>query len=187
MQDDKIKVAFLDRDGVINREVNYLHEIEEFEYTEYCIQGLKGLVNLGFKLIIVTNQSGIARGYYSEEQYQILTKWYLNDLKDKGIEILDVFHCPHHPTESVNINIDCVCRKPKTGLIDYAMEKYNISLENSIIVGDKSSDIEVGIKAGVNNLFMVKTGKNVDNEFSLCPVVDNLKSVSDLLSNLITK
>ena len=175
-----MKVAFLDRDGVINKEVNYLHKIEDFAYTENCIEGLKNLKSLGFEIIIVTNQAGIARGYYTEEQYKLLTQWYLADLCKAGVKVLDVFHCPHHVNGSVpGLSIDCACRKPKAGMLNKAIEIYDIDVKNSILVGDKISDIEAGIKAGIGTNYLVSSGHCISLEFdSEYPVFDNLYGVS---------
>jgi D-glycero-D-manno-heptose 1,7-bisphosphate phosphatase len=159
MSEIKIKVAFLDRDGVINKEVNYLHRREDFDYTENCVEALKKLRLLNYQIIIVTNQAGIARGYYTEEDYQELTAWFLADLANRGVEVLDVFHCPHHPEGSVKgLAVECDCRKPKPGMLHKAMQKYNIDIEQSIMVGDKVSDADAGTRAGLKNCFLVRTG-----------------------------
>ncbi len=172
-----MKVAFLDRDGVINKEVNYLHRIADFEYTNKCVLALKKLVSLNYKIIVITNQAGIARGYYTESQYQELTDWYVNDLKEKGVDILDVFHCPHHP-EGVRpeLSIKCSCRKPSTGLIKKALEKYSIDLTTSIMVGDKISDMKAGANAGVNRCVLVKSGHRIENKIIQYSIYDDLHS-----------
>ncbi|WP_095497556.1 D-glycero-alpha-D-manno-heptose-1,7-bisphosphate 7-phosphatase [Paraferrimonas haliotis] len=185
MRNNKLKVAFLDRDGVINKEVNYLHDIEHFEYTEGCIGGLLKLQQLGYKLIVITNQSGIARGYYTSVDYQKLTDWYVDDLRLRGVYILDVFHCPHHPTDSLaNKNIQCTCRKPGTGLIEKATAKYNIALADSILVGDKTSDILTGIYSGIGHNFLVRTGYAVEQGFNLCDVLSDLTAVAEHVCRL---
>jgi D-glycero-D-manno-heptose 1,7-bisphosphate phosphatase len=162
MRTDKIKVAFLDRDGVINKEVNYLYKVEDFEYTENCIEGLKKIKALGYEIIIVTNQAGIARGYYTEDDYQKLTAWYVADLKNQGIDILDVFHCPHHPDGKIErYTKSCECRKPNSGMFDDAMQKYNINLDESIMVGDKVSDLKAANKIGIQQLYLVETGHQI--------------------------
>ncbi|MEW6994792.1 D-glycero-alpha-D-manno-heptose-1,7-bisphosphate 7-phosphatase [Colwelliaceae bacterium MEBiC 14330] len=184
MSADKIKVAFLDRDGVINKEVNYLYKIEDFEYTENCIEGLKKIKELGYEIIIVTNQAGIARGYYTEQQYQKLTDWYLNDLKQQGIDILDVYHCPHHPEGKVNrYTKKCACRKPMAGMIETAKNKYDIDMSISILVGDKLSDIESGIKGGLfeTACYLVNTGHKIARELKM-KVFDDLIDVSNQLN-----
>lgn len=181
-----MKVAFVDRDGVVNKEVNYLSRIADFKYTENCIEALKSLSSLGYRIIIVTNQAGIARGYFHEQDYFILTNWYLNDLKYQGVDILDVFHCPHH-TEGVHAlySITCNCRKPKPGLLTKAISKYDIDLENSIMVGDKVSDIEAGLAAGVKHVYLVESGHELPDEaYEDYEVFENLFSLSQHLGEI---
>lgn len=166
MSSHEKKVAFLDRDGVINVEKNYTYRIEDFEYTSRCLHGLRMLQESGYELVVVTNQAGIARGFYTECDYQKLTNWYLRDLGRKGINILKVYHCPHHPDGIVeNLSIVCDCRKPKAGMLIAAGREYAIDVKSSIIVGDKSSDIAAGICFGLRtqNCFRVAAGNRVKN------------------------
>lgn len=154
-----MKVAFLDRDGVINEEVNYLHKKEDFKFTPHCISGLKRIISYGYKIIIVTNQAGIAKGLFTIDAYHELTEWYKEELLSMGVEILDVYFCPHHPEGVVpEYRIDCTCRKPKPGMLLNANAKYQIDLENSFIVGDKTSDIEAGLNFGLSRAYLVETG-----------------------------
>lgn len=160
-----MKVAFLDRDGVINREVNYLHEIKDFEFTSNCIQGLKRLIEHGYQIIIVTNQAGIARGYYTVHDYEVLTDWYRGELAKHGIDILDIFYCPHHPQGSVaEFRVECACRKPNSGMLEQAASKYKIDVHQSLLIGDKESDLLAGIKFGLSKLYMVETGHVISLE-----------------------
>ncbi|MGR5246962.1 D-glycero-alpha-D-manno-heptose-1,7-bisphosphate 7-phosphatase [Vibrio aestuarianus] len=158
-----MKVAFLDRDGVINREVNYLYKVDDFEFTQNCVEGLKRLIEHGYQIIIVTNQAGIARGFYTEHDYEVLTAWYCAELLKYGIEILDVFYCPHHPEGSVTeLSIECRCRKPNIGMLELAASKYQINIEESILIGDKESDLLAGTAFGLVKVFMVETGHSID-------------------------
>lgn len=166
MRNNKIKVAFLDRDGVINKEVNYLSRFDDFEYTDNCIKALKCLAHNDFKIIIITNQAGIAKGYYTENQYFELTNFYIEDLKLNGVDILDVFHCPHHPDGVLEeYKIACNCRKPSAGLINKALAKYSVDLEQSLLVGDKVSDVQAGAAAGLTNNYLVRSGHQLPTEF----------------------
>lgn len=163
---------------MINKEVNYLYKIEDFEYTENCIEGLKNLRNLGFEIIIVTNQAGIARGYYTESQYQELTNWYLADLSKCDVDILDVFHCPHHPQGSVGeYALSCICRKPKKGMFEHAFSKYDIDIDNSVMVGDKESDLIAAQSIGIKQVVLVESGH---------PVSDILRKKYRIEKNLYT-
>lgn len=179
-----MKVAFLDRDGVINNEVNYLHKIEDFEYTYRCVDALKKIQSLGYKIIVVTNQAGIAKGYYSEQDYQKLTSWYVKDLAKKGVEILDVIHCPHHPEGIVDgLGISCICRKPEPGMILSMVDKYNVNLSASVMIGDKVSDIEAADTAGIPVRILVKSGHSMPPRLQSGQVVlENLYEVSIYLS-----
>ena len=147
-----MKAAFLDRDGVINEDFGYVGKIEDFKFKEGIFELLKLLQNLGFTLFVVTNQSGIARGYYTKEDFYSLTEWMKEELKKEGIEIKDVRFCPHHP----DITGECECRKPKPGMILDLAEEYNIDLKNSIMIGDSQSDMDACENAGVLKCYKVR-------------------------------
>jgi len=142
----RLKVFFLDRDGIINKDIGYLHDIDKFEFVDGIVEVLQEIQKKGFKLIIVTNQSGIGRGYYSLAKYQLFNDLLIKKLKSVGINILDVFYCPHTPEDL------CECRKPKPGLINMASSKYQIDKTKSWMLGDKISDIE-----SANNASIYKT------------------------------
>ena len=151
-----MKVIFLDRDGVINQEVGYLHKSKDFKFIDGIFEACKYFQSLEYKVVIVTNQSGIARGYYQEEDFHLLTKWMLTQFHNIDIDILDVFFCPHSPKST------CKCRKPKPGMLLEARDKYDINMKDSWMIGDKEVDIEAAIAAGVNNTILVKSGHRVD-------------------------
>ena len=135
------KAIFLDRDGTINVDKAYLSKIEDFEYLPGVIEGLKLLQNARYKLIIITNQSGIARGYYTEDDFLRLNNWMLKDLGEKGVRIGKVYYCPHHPKGKIEkYRVDCDCRKPKLGLYQKAIEDFDIDLSVSWTIGDKIRD-----------------------------------------------
>ena len=147
-----MKAAFLDRDGVINEDFGYVGKVKDFKFKEGIFELLKLLQDLGYTLFIVTNQSGIARGYYTEDDFHKLTQWMVEEFKKRGIEIKDVRFCPHHP----DITGECECRKPKPGMILDLAEKYGIDLKNSIMIGDSKRDIEAAINAGICKTYFVK-------------------------------
>ncbi|MDC3375296.1 D-glycero-beta-D-manno-heptose 1,7-bisphosphate 7-phosphatase [bacterium] len=151
-----IKTIFLDRDGVINKDINYLHKIKDFQFIDGTFEACKYLCNLDYKIIIITNQSGIGRGFYTESDFKILTNWMVSQFMENNIEILDVFHCPHSP------NSNCNCRKPKPGLIFKAKEMYKINLEKSWMIGDSERDILAANSAGIFNTALVRTGHPFD-------------------------
>ena len=173
-----IKVVFLDRDGVINKEIGYLHKIKDFVFIEGVFEACKHFLSLGYEIIIITNQSGIARGFYKEEDFLKLNKWMLEKFYEKDIRIHDVFHCPHGPEDN------CCCRKPKPGLFLQAIEKYGIETSKSWAIGDKESDIEAARNAGVRNTILVETGHPINAASSNAKVIlKSLKDSTKVISN----
>ncbi len=145
------KALFLDRDGTINIEKKYVYKIDDFEFQPGIFELISNYQKEGFLIFIITNQSGIARGYYSVQDYEKLTNWMLDQFKEKGIIITRVYYCPHHP----EITGKCNCRKPKPGMILQAIDEFNISPVNSVLIGDKKRDILAGEKAGIGkNLYI---------------------------------
>lgn len=138
------KAVFLDRDGTINVEKHYLHKIEDFEFMPGVIEGLKMLQDAGYLLVIVTNQSGIGRGYYSERDFLNLNRWMLETLHSKGVNINKVYYCPHLPDATVEkYRVDCECRKPKLGMYFQAMRDLDIDFGESYAIGDKIRDCAI--------------------------------------------
>ena len=151
-----MKVAFLDRDGVINKDIGYLYEWKYFEYEQSVKYALKKLLNANYQLIVITNQSGIARGYYTEDDFHSLMSRMRKDLLESGITVLDVFYCPHHQRGTVaQYRMECECRKPNPGLFYQAFERYAIDAKKSVMFGDKNSDIEAAYSAGVGFQFLI--------------------------------
>ena len=162
--------VFLDRDGVINKEVNYLHKIKDFKLERGALQGLKKLSNAKIPLIIITNQAGIARGYYKEKDYHKLMKYIINFLRKKGIKITAHYFCPHHPTEGIGkYRIECKCRKPNIGLFKKAARIHNIDLKNSFYIGDKTLDIKAGRNAGCKTILVLTGYAGRDGEYKTKP------------------
>ena len=151
------KALFLDRDGVINIDKSYLYKREDFEFIEGIFEVCRHAQSLGYAVIVVTNQSGIGRGYYSEADFQKLTQWMLKRFHQEGVTILDLYHCPHTPQEG------CDCRKPKPGMILTAQKAHHINLKASWIIGDKESDIEAGINAGIPNTIRLSSQNITSN------------------------
>ena len=173
-----IKTIFLDRDGVINKDVNYAYKIVDFEFIEGIFDVCIYFQDLGYKIIIVTNQSGISRGYYSENDFQTITNWMLAQFKKNDINILDVFHCPHLPDSH------CNCRKPKPGMLINARYKHNINMQNSWIIGDKEADIIAGISSGITNTILVKNGHKIDALNSKAKfIIDSIQQTNKIITS----
>lgn len=153
-------VIFLDRDGVITQEPPYYaHKINELRLIKGSTKAIRKLNTLGFKVIVITNQSGIAKGYFKLKQMQDFNKEMLKRLKKKHAFIDDIFYCPHHTEGIIKKYIkNCHCRKPKIGLFKKAQKKHYINYNNSYFIGDKASDIQAGINAGCKTL-LVLTGQ----------------------------
>jgi D,D-heptose 1,7-bisphosphate phosphatase len=150
------KAAFLDRDGVINKDTGYVHRWEDFAFLPGAIDGMKKLKQAGYVLIIVTNQSGIARGYFSEAQYLALTETLLHALAIEGVLVDAVYHCPHHPMGRIpQLSVTCDCRKPAPGMLIRAAQERGLSLSDSILVGDKPSDIAAGRAAEIGRAYLL--------------------------------
>lgn len=157
--------VFLDRDGVINQEFDYVHTIDDFKFIENVIPAMKMIKNKGYALIIVTNQSGIARGLYSEDDFFKLTEWMDWSLQLEGIRLDGIYYCPHHPTEGVGkYRCQCDCRKPAPGMFYEARDYRSLDLMKCYMVGDRTSDIKSGINAGIPNNFLVRTGYPLEEE-----------------------
>jgi len=170
------KIIFLDRDGVINEEKNYLHMIEDFIFIDGVFESLKLMQKLGYELIVVTNQSGIGRGLYSTEDFLTIDKWMKKEFERNNIKILSSVYCPHKPEQN------CNCRKPKPGMLEKCFEKYQISKENSWIIGDSERDIEAGIRAGIKKTILVRSGHPIDEKNTKAKVViDSIREITQII------
>lgn len=149
--------VFLDRDGVINVDHGYVSTWERFEFLPGVPDALRALQDAGYLLIVVSNQSGIGRGYYCEDDVESLNQAVAQHLGSTvGVTLSEFYHCPHHPTEAEGeFRRQCDCRKPAPGMIRQAVLDHGIDLKTSLLVGDKDSDIEAGRAAGVARLFKV--------------------------------
>ncbi len=182
----KNKAVFLDRDGVINEDKGYVHRIEDFKIYPEVIPALKKLQETGYKLLIVTNQSGIALDYYTEEDFLKLTDYMLKTFEKEGIHIDKVYYCPHHENgTNPKYTIKCDCRKPESGMIKEGIKEFNIDPSQSYLIGDKENDIKAAHKEGIKAI-LVKTGQgmkyveNTEADF----VAEN---ILDAVENIILK
>ena len=157
------KALFLDRDGVINEDAGYVYRREDFVFKDGIFEALRKFAQAGYALVVVTNQSGIGRGYYTLEQFDELCRFMLSEFEKEGVKIEKIYFCPHAP-EAL-----CGCRKPEPGMLLKAANELNIDLARSIMIGDKDSDVRAGQSAGVG--VNLKLG-------------DRLKSVAEALEFL---
>ena len=154
----KNKAIFLDRDGVLNHEINdYICRKEDFEVLEYQIAPLKKLYDEGYMLIVITNQGGIALQRYTEEQLAEMHQIMFNKYELNGAKFTHAYHCPHHPT----VSEPCACRKPGSGMILEAIATYNIDPKLSIMIGDKPRDVEAAKGAGVKGI-LIEPDQQID-------------------------
>ena len=142
--------AFIDRDGVINLDRGYVSLPEDFEFVPGVFEGATALQRLGFALVVITNQSGIGRGLYTEHDFLTLSRWMSDHFKQRSVQIDGVFYCPHHPTEALGrYRCECDCRKPAPGMLLRAARELNLDLKRSAMFGDRVSDLQAATAAGV--------------------------------------
>jgi len=154
----KKPAVFIDRDGTINEQMGYVNHLSRFRILPRVPQAIRMLNRHGFLVVVVSNQSGVARGYYSLDLVKTLHHLLVTRIREKKGTIDGIFFCPHHPAGSVpEFSRDCDCRKPKTGLIEQARKSFEIDLQRSFVVGDMCTDMELAQRAGVPGV-MVKTG-----------------------------
>ena len=158
------KALFLDRDGVINIDRGYVHKTADFEFVPGVFESLRRAQSHGYQLIVVTNQSGIARGLYTEEDFQVLNQWMLKRFEDEGVSIARVYHCPFHVDGIVpELAIASNMRKPEPGMLIKAQEEFHLHMADSIMVGDRESDIEAGRRASVGTTVRVSADCTVQS------------------------
>jgi len=139
------KAAFLDRDGVINLDVqDYTSKIKDFKFLPGVFEGLKALQEKGYLLIVITNQGGIAKGLYTKEDVETLHHWMRNELEKEDIYITEIYFCPHH-----DVSGKCLCRKPGSLMLEKAIARFDIDAKQSFFIGDKETDTQAAIAAGV--------------------------------------
>jgi D-glycero-D-manno-heptose 1,7-bisphosphate phosphatase len=160
-----IQALFLDRDGVINLNYGYVHKREDFDFIEGIFDLARHAYEHNYKLVVITNQAGIARGYYTEELFHQLTDWMCQQFSVAGAPIDKVYFSPYHPTAGLGQYLkDDVSRKPRPGMIHQAQKELSIDLSCSVLIGDKLSDIQAGIAAGMgtNLLFAAERPNELD-------------------------
>lgn len=162
MTEMKQIAVFLDRDGVINEEINYLYKPEDLRFIPSAIEAIKTLNTNNFLTVVVTNQAGVARGYFSEEDVRNLHRYMQDQLNLEDAHIDSFYYCPHHPSEGLgDYLLNCCCRKPKPGLLHQAETDFGLELKSSYLIGDKYSDVLAGQQVGCK-VVLVKTGHGMN-------------------------
>lgn len=167
----KKKVVFLDRDGVINHDYGYVYQANKFHFIDGVFKACKHFINLGYEIIVISNQSGIGRNFFKEEDFLNLTKWMIDRFKENKIDILKVYYCSHHP------NKNCTCRKPQIGMIQQSLDDYDIDLEKSWLIGDKMTDIQTAINSNIKNYILINSEKK-DSIITANNLVDTIKIIT---------
>ncbi len=181
------KAAFLDRDGVINVDRGYVYRIEDFTLIDGVLEAAKRLYDAGFKLVIITNQSGIARGFYKESDLSLLNEHILKIFREVGAPLSGIYCCPHLPDAPLQAYRKiCDCRKPAPGLFLKAAKELDLDLEKSLAFGDKERDLEAAKRAGVPvRLLLGKDGKEIPaRSASASAVAKDLRAAVELLEAL---
>ncbi len=183
---NRLKAVFVDRDGTINYEKNYVYKIEDFELIPGTLEALRLLTDSNTKVYIITNQAGIAKGYFTEEQFHELTSYMISCFNKEECKIEKVLYCPHHPDGIVpKYTQKCLCRKPNTKLIEEIIRKERFNVNEMALIGDKDTDIEAGRRLGLTT-YLVLTGygrehQGVTNAHYIKP--DLLSAVKHLLKS----
>lgn len=169
----KKKGLFLDRDGVINVNHGYVHTIESFQFIDGIFDLTRLALSRGYVICVVTNQAGIARGYYTESDFDELTSWMCGQFRAKGVVIDKVYYSPYHPVHGLGqYKKDDISRKPKPGMLQQAILEFNIDVQASVLIGDNVTDIQAGFSAGVGtNLYLgtedISQYTGIGNYFSI--------------------
>jgi D-glycero-D-manno-heptose 1,7-bisphosphate phosphatase len=150
------RALFLDRDGVVNEEVGYLHRADEVRFVDGIFSLCRTAAGLGYRLIVVTNQAGIARGYYSEADFELLMEFMRQELRAEGVELDAVYYCPFHPEHGVGkYRQEHEDRKPGTGMLRRGARDFGVELSQSVLVGDRCSDVGAANAAGLRQAFLI--------------------------------
>ncbi len=165
------KAVFLDRDGTIIEQMGYINHFSRIKIFPFAVEAIRLFRQANFKIIVVTNQAGVAKGYLSESYLNEMHERMLSQFETMGAKIDRLYYCPHHPKEGKGeYKKDCNCRKPKTGMIDKAVKEFDIDLKRSIVIGDRDSDIEMAHRAQIRSAFVLTgygTGEYVNSKGAL--------------------
>jgi D-glycero-D-manno-heptose 1,7-bisphosphate phosphatase len=178
------KALILDRDGVVNIDKDYVYRIEDFEFIDGIFDLCRRAVDQGYLVIVITNQSGIGRGYYSEADFHRLNDWMKAQFAGAGVGISQVYFCPYHPVHGIGpYKVDSYDRKPNPGMILKAAQDFGLDLSNCILVGDKESDMKAASTAGVGHKVLFRPEEEGGDAPTRADyVVSDLETVLDLVN-----
>ncbi|MGX3045043.1 D-glycero-alpha-D-manno-heptose-1,7-bisphosphate 7-phosphatase [Helicobacter sp. T3_23-1056] len=177
-----VKAVFFDRDGIINKDIGYVYKQEDFEFQDGIFDLLRFCKERGFLLLVVTNQSGIGRGFYTLEDFKKLSLYMQEQIKARlGFKFDSIYFCPHSPDEN------CECRKPKSAMIEQAKKDYNVNLDESFIIGDKITDMQAGQAGGIRHKLFVSKAfsaqvKHISNLHTLATLSQAREVMNDILN-----
>lgn len=176
------KALFLDRDGVINVDHGYVCRKEQFDFVEGIFDLVALATRKGILVVVVTNQAGIGRGYYSEDVFRELSRWMCEQFASRDGSIARIYHCPYHPEHGIGAyRRDSSCRKPAPGMILKAQRELNLDLTSSVLVGDNVTDIQAGVAAGVGHNVLLRAHDQGVAEAAGCLLVSRLGEVHRFL------
>lgn len=172
------RALFLDRDGVINVEQGYVHRREDFKFQQGIFELCRAAQSLDYLLVVITNQAGIARGYYTESAFLELTEWMIQKFGEREIRISRVYYCPYHPVHGVGAyKYDSPDRKPLPGMLLRARKDFSLDLTSSVLIGDRLSDIQAAEAAGIGTKILLRSGVETEVQESRCHVLDSLEDI----------
>ena len=177
------KALFLDRDGIINVDKGYVHKIEDFEFIDGIVELVLSYSRAGYVPVVVTNQSGIGRGYYTEDDFWVLSEWMTSQFQNAGLERLPIYFCPHHPQAAIQAyRQECHCRKPNPGMLLAAQRDLNLDLAASVMIGDSWRDIQAAFACGVRKYVYVSNSEpsSYDDYALIAPGLTHVSTVREI-------
>jgi len=171
------KIVILDKDGVINIDTHYPYKIEEIAFLPNIFRICRYLNNLNYEIVVITNQSGIGRGYFSTQDFLTLRDWIIREFEKQNIKILEFLHCPHKPSDN------CSCRKPNTALYEYISERYCIDKSKSWAIGDKPSDIIAAKRYGIDQTVLISNDQVEETTIENFYLIHDLIEIKDIIKS----
>ncbi len=168
-------IAFLDRDGVLNKDLGYVCTPERFQLTDGAPEAIRRLNEQGYRVVVVTNQSGIARGYYSQQEFERFMEWVVARLAKSGARLDAYYYCPHHPTEGIGpLKTVCRCRKPQPGMLEQALRDFPTRVEASFLIGDRANDLVAAERAGLRGILFDSSGNLEETVIEILDAIPHL-------------